>query len=247
MRISVQKVLTVLGISILVSVLVSVLTFRSTESSSDVSLDFPPVLVLQIRDESKVSTLTFAVTDSGRIWFLIPKELVIADSPRRITTNDLANGILTDAVRNSFSTLFRYEEVDVWQLEANALAAFVEVIGGYEMDNQQLNGNEAVEFLSIGTEGDSLRFRSLWRSIVKNLDAGELSDILPNLGSTSRSNRPIEKLISYFGSMQATFQMKPITIRKVKTIQGSVNGRIGLYLTEKSRLAIIKSIEEGKQ
>lgn len=239
--------LTVLGISILVTILVSVLTYRSTESSTEVSLNFPPALILQIRDVEKVSTLTFVVTDAGQTWFLIPKDLVVADSPRRVTTNDLANSILTDAVRSSFSTLLQYEDVDVWQLEANALSAFVEVVGGYEVNNQRLNGNQALEFLSIGTRGDTPRFLRLWKSIALNLDAGELSAVLPNLGSTSRSNRPIEKLISYFGSMQATIQSKPITIRKVKTIEGSVNGRIGLYLKEKSRMAIILSIEEGKQ
>lgn len=247
MKLSVQKVLTLLGISILVTILVSVLTFRSTESSTDVSLDFPPALMLQIRDVDKVSTLTFVLTDAGRTWFLIPEDLVVADSPRRVTTNDLANGILTDAVRSTFSSLLQYEDVDVWQLEANALSAFVEVIGGYEVNNQRLNGNQALEYLSIGESGDTKRFQRLWRTIVINLDAGELSSVLPNLGSTSRSNRPIESLISYFGSMQATIESNSITIRKVQCIEGSVNGRIGLYLKEKSRLAIVKSIEEGTQ
>lgn len=245
MKLSLQKVLTFLGVSILVAIVVSALTYRASETPTEVPLDFPGALIVQVRNEAKTSTLTFVLTQAGREWFSIPENLVVADSPLRLTAHDLANGILTDAVRSNFSNLLDYNEVDVWQLEANALAAFIEVIGGYEVNGQMLDGSEAVESLRFSEAGDAERFLGLWRSIVQTLDAGELSEILANLGSTSRSNRSIEELVSYFGSLQAASQSWPTAIREVKFIEGSVNGRIGLYLTEKSKIAIITSIQKG--
>ena len=245
MRFSLQKVLTLLGVSILVAIVVSALTYRASETANEVPVDFPGALIVQVRNEEKTSTMTFVLTQAGREWFSSPEELVVADSPLRLTTHDLANGILTDAVRGNFSTLLNYDEIDVWQLEANALAAFIEVIGGYEVNGQMFEGNEAVDSLRFSESGSGYRFLALWRSIVQNLDAGELPEILANLGSTSRSNRSIEELVSYFGSLQATSRAWPSAILEVKYIEGSVNGRIGLYLTEKSRIAIIKSIQKG--
>lgn len=245
MRFSLQKVLTFLGISILVAIVVSALTYRASESSNNVPLEIPGALIVQVRNEAKTSTMTFILTQAGREWFSLPENLVITDSPLRLTSHDVANGIFTDAVRNDFSNLLQYDEVDVWQLEGNALAAFIEVIGGYEVNGQVLAGNEAVESLRFAERGSPDRFLDLWRYIVQRLDAGELPEILANLGSTSRSNRSIEELVSYFGSLQATSESWPNRIREVKYIEGSVNGRIGLYLKEKSRIAIIASIEKG--
>lgn len=245
MRFSLQKVLTLLGVSMLVAIVVSALTYRASETATDVPLDFPGALVLQVRDETKTSTMTFILTQAGRKWFSLPDNLVITDSPLRLTSHDVAGGILTDAVRNNFSNLMQYDDVDVWQLEANALAACVEVIDGYSINGQVLDGTEAVTSLRFSEPGESDRFLQLWRYIVQNLDAGELSEILASLGSTSRSNRSIEELVSFFGSLQAASDAWPSAIREVKYIEGSVNGRIGLYLTEKSRIAIITSIEKG--
>lgn len=245
MRFSFQKVLTLLGICLVISIAVSALMYRAAETPNEVPLDFPGALVLQIRDETKTSTMTMVITNAGKEWFALSENLVVTDSPLRLTTHDLANGILTDAVRSNFSTLLQYEGVDVWQIEANALAAIVEIVGGYNIEGQTLNGQQAIETLRFGTSGDVERFRDMWKYLVLKLDAGQLFEILANLGSTSRSNQPIEKLISYFGSMQATYQSNSIRVREVKAIEGSVNGRIGLYLREKSRLAIIKAIEEG--
>ncbi len=246
MSFSFQKFLSFLGVCILVAIVVSALTYRASETSSQVDLDFPDTLVLQMRDETKTSTLTLVITQAGKLWFEIPSDLVIVDAPIRRTAADLAGGILTDAVRSNFSTLLQHDEVDVWQLDANALAALVEVVDGYELDGRTLDGNETIAELRIGEPGDAARFAKMWRYVAANLDAGQLTEVLANLGSTSRSNRSIEDLVSYFGSMQATFQSNSISLREVKCIEGSVNGTIGLYLKEKSRLAILRSIEEGR-
>lgn len=245
MRFSLQKVLTLLGVSILVAIVVSALTYRASETATEVPLNFPGALIVQVRDETKTSTMTFVLTQAGREWFSIPENLVITDTPLRLTSHDVASGILTDAVRNDFSNLLQYDEVDVWQLDANAIAAFIEVIDGYEINGQVLDGNTAVEYLRFSQAGAEGRFLHLWSYIVQQLDAGELAEILANLGSTSRSNRSIEELVSFFGSLQASSQSWPTAIREVKFIEGSVNGRIGLYLKEKSRIAIIRSIEKG--
>lgn len=245
MRFSLQRLLSTLGISLLIAIFVLALTYRASESNAPVTLDFPDALVVQVRDETKTESISFVVTNAGANWFALPRSLVVADSPLRVTVNELSNGILTDAVRSTFSSLLGRDEVDVWQLDATALSALVEVIGGYEIEGVRLNGNQAIENLRLNEPGAKGRFLEMWREIVTSLDAGELTAVLTNLGSTSRSNLSIESLVSIFGSMQAQSQVSTFQLLEVMSIRGTVNGRIGLYLQEESRLRIIRSIEEG--
>ncbi|MEY3278474.1 MAG: hypothetical protein RLZZ426_960 [Actinomycetota bacterium] len=260
----VRRIMSVAGFVTLTAALVLVATFNANLSKpQDPVLKFPNSLLFQIRDDAKAAVLSVIIVNQGRDWFVVPRDAVVQDSPGRILVSQSTETLDVSSSARQISEVLSIDIEDSWQIDRLGISGLVDSIGGVQVtpvrdqvisvsddDYVILKKGEPIMLSGMyaslyATEGSPQRqlvaFAQVWDQLLKRTDAANLRVVLGSLGSSTRATITIPVMVNLFEKLQIVQSFGGPRIHYLPTIEGTVNGNLGLYLTNQGRSELISA------
>lgn len=260
----IRRIMTATGVATLTAMLVVVATFNANLNRPDSSqLLFPKSILFQLRDDDKSAVISVIVANGGKEWFVVPRDAVVQDSPGRITVAQSTETLDINSSARQISAVLDVEIETSWQIDRLAISGLVDSLGGVEIyptSNQtirvsdddfvelhtgqsiKLSGMYASLYATQGTaEQQMVAFQKVWEQLMLHTDGANLKAVLASVGSSSRATIPIPELVQLFEKLQAVQAIGGARVQTLPTIEGTVSGQRGRYLTNAGRNQLISA------
>lgn len=215
-----HRILVALGLVVMTAMLVSVGRFNAVQPAP-AAVKLPTSLLFQLRDDDGIAAVSALVSPQGGEWLLLPADLRVGPD---LTISTAAQGLDVRRAGQALADQTGVEVGDTWQLDRLGLAALIDSVGGVvvrvdevlrlEAANGQfinlpkgervkLDPNEGSRYaLSGSPEEQAQRTSAVLQDLLRRLDGGELSALLPAVGSSSRSTLAAANLVAVIETLQ---------------------------------------------
>lgn len=222
-----HRLLVALGLAVLTAMLVAVARFNSAQPQ-DTALELPTSLLFQLRDDDGTAVVSALISPKGGEWLIFPADLFVGPG---LTISTAAEGL---DVRRSGQALADQTGIEVgetWQLDRLGLAALIDSVGGVKVTvDENLRLEDASGDVLVLTRGESVlldpNFGSRYatagapdtqarhtvqvlRDLFRRLDAAALANLLPAVGSSSRSTLGTPWLVNLIERLQQQNAVRP--------------------------------------
>lgn len=254
----IRRFMTATGVATLTAVLVVVATFNANINRPETSqLIFPKSILFQIREDDKSAALSVIIADNGQKWFVVPRDAVVEDSPGRITVAQSTETLDINSAARQISGVLDVEIEMSWQIDRLAISGLVDSVGGVTVvplrtqiiavsddDFVELERGQAITLTGMyaslyATQGGPQQqleaFTQVWEQLMLRTDGANLRPVLVSVGSSSRATIAIPELVMLFEKLQSVQAIGGPRVQQLPTIDGTVEGKPGKYLTNAGR------------
>lgn len=259
-----RRMLWLAGLAVLTALLATVATFNANNVEPNINFTMPRGVLLQVRDADKAGWLTLVIADSGKKWFVIPADAVLSNGVTVQTVESTARSLNLDQTSAALEDVLKVEFDEVWQVDRLGLSAFVEAAGGVEVTPKTtvvLSPLSAPDLSVLGAVTVRLsgvyaalyavdpsiekpiqryrRFDEVWRELMAHLDAATLPEVLPAIGSASRSSMTQLRLVAFIDQLQQIRSLAKPQVVVLPTIEAIYYGQPHRYLLSEARETLI--------